>query len=157
MKKGWMDNSMAGTGNKGRYELANTLNRFRDNSQLLFTIYQYFFNFLSMDQQLSITINFPTGQLFHKIFQHGTFGKLKAYERKSDLARLTGIDDGDEEMILDLAVKKDMNSFSTISTGRFFKAAFGSSVKNSLPSTNIFLTSFPRSCSESRRLPVGIF
>lgn len=34
--------------------------------------------------------------------------KLKAYERKSDLARLTGIDDGDEEMILDLSVKKDM-------------------------------------------------
>lgn len=34
--------------------------------------------------------------------------KLKAYERKSDLARLTGIDDGDEEMILDLSVKNDM-------------------------------------------------
>ena len=34
--------------------------------------------------------------------------KLRAYERKSDLARLTGIDDGDEEMILDLGVKKDM-------------------------------------------------
>lgn len=34
--------------------------------------------------------------------------KLRAYERKSDLARLTGIDDGDEEMILDLSVKKDM-------------------------------------------------
>lgn len=34
--------------------------------------------------------------------------KLKAYERKSDLARLTGIDDGEEEMILDLSVKKEM-------------------------------------------------
>ena len=34
--------------------------------------------------------------------------QLKAYERKSDLARLTGIDDGEEEMILDLSVKKDM-------------------------------------------------
>ena len=34
--------------------------------------------------------------------------KLKAYERKSDLARLTGIDDGEEEMILDLSVKKSM-------------------------------------------------
>lgn len=34
--------------------------------------------------------------------------KLKAYERKSDLARLTGIDDGEEEMILDLSVKKGM-------------------------------------------------
>lgn len=34
--------------------------------------------------------------------------KLKAYERPSDLARLTGIDDGEEEMILDLSVKKGM-------------------------------------------------
>ena len=34
--------------------------------------------------------------------------KLKAYERQSDLARLTGIDDGEEEMILDLSVKKGM-------------------------------------------------
>ena len=33
--------------------------------------------------------------------------KLKAYERQSDLARLTGIDDGEEEMILDLSVKKN--------------------------------------------------
>lgn len=36
--------------------------------------------------------------------------KIKAYERKSDLARITGIDDGEEETVLDLAVKKDMNS-----------------------------------------------
>ena len=34
-------------------------------------------------------------------------------------------------------------NFSTISTGRFFNAACGSSEKNSLPSTNIFFTSFP--------------
>lgn len=34
--------------------------------------------------------------------------KLKAYERKSALARLTGVDDGEEEMILDLSVKKEM-------------------------------------------------
>lgn len=34
--------------------------------------------------------------------------KLKAYERQSDLARLTGIEDGEEEMILDLSVKKNM-------------------------------------------------
>lgn len=36
--------------------------------------------------------------------------KIKSYERKSDLARITGIDDGEEETVLDLAVKKDMNS-----------------------------------------------
>ena len=34
--------------------------------------------------------------------------KLKAYERKSELARLTGVDDGEEEMILDLSVKPGM-------------------------------------------------
>lgn len=36
--------------------------------------------------------------------------KLKTYERKSDLARLTGIDDGDEEMILYLFVKKGIKT-----------------------------------------------
>lgn len=34
--------------------------------------------------------------------------KLKAYDRKSDYTRMTGIDDGEEETVLDLSVKKDM-------------------------------------------------
>ena len=34
--------------------------------------------------------------------------KLKFYERQSDFARTTGIDDGEEEVVLDLSVKKDM-------------------------------------------------
>lgn len=34
--------------------------------------------------------------------------KVKAYDRKSDLARVTGIDDGEEETVLDLSVKKEM-------------------------------------------------
>ena len=34
---------------------------------------------------------------------------IKAYDRKSDLARITGIDDGEEETVLDLTVKKGMN------------------------------------------------
>ena len=34
MKLGWMENFMGGYGSKDRYELANTLNRFRENSQL---------------------------------------------------------------------------------------------------------------------------
>lgn len=34
--------------------------------------------------------------------------KIKAYEKKSDQARITGIDDGEEETVLDLTVKKDM-------------------------------------------------
>lgn len=36
--------------------------------------------------------------------------KIKTYERKSDLARITGIDHGEEETVLDLAVKKGMNT-----------------------------------------------
>ncbi len=36
--------------------------------------------------------------------------QLKTYERKSDLARVTGIDDGEEETVLDLTVKKGMKN-----------------------------------------------
>ncbi len=36
------------------------------------------------------------------------FDKVKAYDKKSDNARFTGIDDGDEEAVLDLTVKKGM-------------------------------------------------
>ena len=35
--------------------------------------------------------------------------KLKSYERKSDYSRMTGVDDGEEETVLDLTVKKGMN------------------------------------------------
>ena len=35
--------------------------------------------------------------------------KLKTYEKKSDLARITGIDDGEEETVIDVGVKKEMN------------------------------------------------
>lgn len=33
--------------------------------------------------------------------------KVKAYDKKSDLARITGIDDGNERTVLDLAIKKN--------------------------------------------------
>ncbi len=36
--------------------------------------------------------------------------KLKTYERKSDFSRVTGIDDGEEETVLDLSVKKGMKN-----------------------------------------------
>lgn len=36
--------------------------------------------------------------------------KLKTYDKKSDLARITGIDDGEEETVLDLTVKKEMET-----------------------------------------------
>ena len=35
--------------------------------------------------------------------------KVKAYEEKSDLARVTGIDDGNEEMVLDFGLRRGMN------------------------------------------------
>ena len=45
--------------------------------------------------------------------------KVKAYEKQSDLARQTGIDDGEEETVLDLQVKKGMAKgwFGNISVG----------------------------------------
>lgn len=44
---------------------------------------------------------------------------LKSYDRKSDLARVTGIDDGEEETVLDLTVKKGMNNgwFGNVNLG----------------------------------------
>lgn len=36
--------------------------------------------------------------------------KIKAYDRKSDMARITGVDDGEEETVLDLSVKKGMKN-----------------------------------------------
>ena len=45
--------------------------------------------------------------------------KLKTYDKKSDLARITGIDDGEEETVLDLTVKKGMNQgwFGNVDVG----------------------------------------
>ena len=45
--------------------------------------------------------------------------KIKAYDKQSDLARVTGIDDGEEETVLDLSVKKGMNKgwFGNVDAG----------------------------------------
>ncbi|MBR3859122.1 MAG: outer membrane beta-barrel protein [Bacteroidaceae bacterium] len=45
--------------------------------------------------------------------------KVKSYEKKSDLAEMTGIDDGEEELVLDLTVKEDAKKgwFSNIDMG----------------------------------------
>lgn len=42
--------------------------------------------------------------------------KIKVYDEQSDLARVTGIDDGEEETVLDFGLKKGMNrgTFSNI-------------------------------------------
>ncbi len=45
--------------------------------------------------------------------------KLQVVDRKSDLARLTGVDDGEEETVINLTVKKDMKN------GWFGNAEFG--------------------------------
>ena len=45
--------------------------------------------------------------------------KLQVIDRKSDLARLTGVDDGDDETVINLTVKKGMNNgwFGTVNAG----------------------------------------
>ena len=45
--------------------------------------------------------------------------KIKAYDQKSDLSRVTGIDDGEEQTVLDFGVKRGMNRgmFSNIDLG----------------------------------------
>ena len=50
--------------------------------------------------------------------------KLKTYDKKSDLARVPGIDDGEEETVLDLTVKKGMNQ------GWFGNADLGAGTKD---------------------------
>ena len=45
--------------------------------------------------------------------------KVQVVDRKSDLARLTGVDDGEEETVINLTVKKDMNNgwFGNVNAG----------------------------------------
>ena len=45
--------------------------------------------------------------------------KLQVIDRKSDLARLTGVDDGEDETVINLSVKKGMNNgwFGTVNAG----------------------------------------
>lgn len=65
---------------------------------------EFFFDDTKMAMQ-----NIPTSMI----------DKLKTYERKSDFSRVTGIDDGEEETVLDLTVKKGMNNgwFGNINAG----------------------------------------
>ena len=87
-----------------------------------------------VDKQGNITIN---GKTVNKILVDGKefflndkqvamkniptemIDKLKTYERKSDMARVTGIDDGEEETVLDLTVKKGMKNgwYGNVSLG----------------------------------------
>ncbi|MCH5228366.1 MAG: outer membrane beta-barrel protein [Muribaculaceae bacterium] len=65
--------------------------------------------------------------------------KVQVIDRKSDLARLTGIDDGEEETVINLKVKKDMNNgwFGNISGGYGFDNKYnGSFVVNNFHNGN---------------------
>ena len=64
-------------------------------SKILVDGKEFFFDDASMAMK-----NIPTNMI----------DKLKAYDRKSDFARVTGIDDGEDETVLDLTVKKGMNN-----------------------------------------------
>ena len=56
--------------------------------------------------------------------------KLKTYERKSDRSRVTGIDDGEEETVLDLTVKKGMKNgwFGNVNLGAGTKHRYAESL-----------------------------
>lgn len=65
--------------------------------------------------------------------------KVQVIDRKSDLARLTGIDDGEEETVINLKVKKDMNNgwFGNVSAGYGFDNKYnGSFVINNFHNGN---------------------
>lgn len=64
--------------------------------------------------------------------------KVKAYDEKSDLARVSGIDDGEEETVLDFGIKKGMNRgyFGNVNLGygthkRYQENAMGMYTKDS--------------------------
>ncbi len=73
-------------------------------SKILVDGKEFFFDDTSMSMK-----NIPTNMI----------DKIKAYDRKSDFARVTGIDDGEDETVLDLTVKKGMNNgwFGNIDLG----------------------------------------
>ena len=49
-------------------------------------------------------------QMATKNLPSNMVNKIQVVDRKSDLARLTGIDDGEEETVINLTVKKEMNN-----------------------------------------------
>ncbi|MDD4608875.1 MAG: TonB-dependent receptor [Bacteroidaceae bacterium] len=61
---------------------------------------------------------------------------LKMYEKQSDLARITGIDDGEEEAVIDISVKKGMNRgfFGNVDTSMGTEGRY--SVKSNVNSFN---------------------
>lgn len=65
--------------------------------------------------------------------------RVKAYDQKSDLARVSGIDDGEEEMVLDFGVKTGMNKGVMLNADlaagtkdRYSGRVFGGVMKNDM-------------------------
>lgn len=60
----------------------------------------------------------------------GMIDKLKTYDKKSDLTRLTGVEDGEEDVVLDVRVKKGMNKgvFGELMAGAGNKGRYTSQV-----------------------------
>ena len=60
--------------------------------------------------------------------------KVQVIDRKSDLARLTGVDDGEEETVINLTVKKDMENgwFGTVKAGYGTSGRYEASVNANL-------------------------
>lgn len=72
--------------------------------------------------------------------------KIKAYERKSDYSRITGIDDGEEETVLDLTVKRGMGEGWMINVD----AAAGNAKQDEIPNA-------PKSLKFPKPLYTGMF
>ena len=65
--------------------------------------------------------------------------KVRAYNQKSDLARVSGVDDGEEEMVLDFGIKRGMNKgmmvnsdFSIGTENRYSERAMAAYMKDNL-------------------------
>ncbi len=65
--------------------------------------------------------------------------RIKTYDEKSDLSRVTGIDDGNEQMVLDFGLKRGMNRgmFANVDAGvgtksRYSGRAFGAVMKDEM-------------------------
>ena len=60
--------------------------------------------------------------------------KVQVIDRKSDLARITGVDDGEEETVINLTVKKDMENgwFGTVKAGYGTSGRYEASVNANL-------------------------
>ena len=70
--------------------------------------------------------------------------KVRAYNKKSDLARVSGVDDGEEEMVLDFGIKRGMNKgvmvnsdFAIGTENRYSERAMAAYMKDNLAGTTM--------------------